>query len=113
MPSIAARATRVTLKKGQNQQACLNRLKFQCKRGNLETELLLVAYLERVIEPSFHQPSELIKQFEALLNESDQSLFNWLLPHSVATENQSDSMVPAQYRTLITDIRDNYLNSSR
>ena len=100
----------------QNQQACLNRITFQCKRGNLETELLLIAYVEKCIKPIFDQqplPSEKIALFEALLNESDQALFNWLLPHSLETENQANSAIPAQYRTLISDIRNNYLNSSR
>ncbi|MBN2865666.1 MAG: succinate dehydrogenase assembly factor 2 [Thiotrichales bacterium] len=105
----------------ENQQACLNRLKFQCKRGNLETELLLIAYIEKLVT----QPAERQTCFENLLNESDQALFNWLLPHTEqqtevrtkintdSQQRQSISNVPEQYRTLIADIRDNYLNSSR
>lgn len=119
--------TLITIK-SQNQHPCLNRLKFQCKRGNLETELLLIAYVENCIEPTsnqafnkifnkvstqLQQQSEQLTLFEALLNESDQALFNWLLPHSLETEKQAVSAIPAQYRTLIADIRYNYLNSNR
>lgn len=100
-----------TITRYQNQQACLNRITFQCKRGNLETELLLIAYVEKCIKPIFDQ-SEKTVLFEALLNESDQALFNWLLPHSPETKNQAMSVIPVQYRTLIADIRNNYLNSS-
>ena len=100
----------------QNQQACLNRITFQCKRGNLETELLLIAYVEKCIKPIFDQqplPSEKIALFEALLNESDQALFNWLLPHSLETENHPTPPTPAQFRTLLRDTPNHYLNSSR
>lgn len=109
--------TNLKEKRPESQQACLNRLKFQCKRGNLETELLLVAYIEKLAD----QPAEQIRCFENLLTESDQDLFYWLLPQSMATQdlqqkptkNKANNRVPAQYQNLIADIRDNYLNSSR
>ena len=98
-------------------KADLNRLKFQCKRGNLETELLLVAYIEKLVDKSAEQ----VRCFENLLTESDQDLFYWLLKKSIATQNSQQNTsknqayggVPEQYQNLIADIRNNYLNSSR
>jgi len=113
--------TNLKEKPAESQQACLNRLKFQCKRGNLETELLLIAYIDKLAM----QSAERKICFENLLNESDQALFNWLLPHTLqrplsnknspqdSMQNTPISSIPEQYRTLIADIRDNYLNSSR
>ncbi len=93
-----------------NQQAWLNRLAFQCKRGNLETELLLAAYLPQLEQ----QPIEQQQLFEQLLQESDQSLFYWLLPQQLAASPKpGNQLIPDKYRRLIAEIRDNYLNSSR
>ena len=94
----------------ETQQAWSNRILFQCKRGNLETELLLVAYVEKLnCLPESQQTL-----FENLLNESDQSLFYWLLPNTdFQSSEQRIQAIPKQYQTLIADIRDNYLNSSR
>jgi len=94
----------------ESPQAWLNRIRFQCKRGNLETELLLIAYVEKML----CLPSDQKILFENLLNESDQFLFYWLLPHTLQnTESQHIHSIPQQYQPLIADIRDNYLNSSR
>jgi len=94
----------------ETQQAWLNRTLFQCKRGNLETELLLVAYVPKLLTASKIQQD----CFLNLLNESDQTLFYWLLPDSLpAPQNGAYQAVPAEYQTLIADIRNNYLNSTR
>lgn len=92
----------------ETQQAWLNRTLFQCKRGNLETELLLVAYAPKLLTASKQQQTLFLK----LLNESDQDLFYWLLPNSLA-QRPSCSWIPEEYQTLIMDIRDNYLISTR
>lgn len=87
----------------ENEQAWLNRILFLCKRGNLETELLLSAYAPSLIKA----PASQKQLFEFFLQESDQHLFAWLLnPHD------SDSPQPStrpEYRALILTIRNNYL----
>ncbi|MEA3405941.1 MAG: succinate dehydrogenase assembly factor 2 [Pseudomonadota bacterium] len=92
----------------ETQQAWLNRTLFQCKRGNLETELLLVAYAPTLLLASDQQQG----LFQELLNESDKHLFYWLLPDS-QPQTEACSGVPVEYQTLIADIRNNYLNSTR
>ncbi len=74
------------------------------KRGNLETELLLISYIENLSRPSVQKRLLL----EAFLNENDQSLFDWL----IKSDNSQNSDIPRHYRPLISEIRDNYLNSN-
>lgn len=75
-----------------------------CKRGNIETELLLIRYLEDLDNPTA-QKRILLEDF---LNQSDQNLFNWLI-HANYMENNE---IPNHFKPLITEIRDNYLNSN-
>lgn len=79
------------------------------KRGNIETELLLVKYIEDLASPTA-QKRILLEQF---LNENDQNLFNWLIHPDEAVNGVSDALneVPTHYKALITEIRDYYLNS--
>lgn len=87
----------------ENEQAWLNRILFLCKRGNLETELLLSAYAPTLIEA----PNAQKQVFESLLEQSDQHLFAWLL--NTQDANSLNPSVPAEYRLLIQAIRNNYL----
>ncbi|MDX1351814.1 MAG: hypothetical protein R3254_02305 [Thiomicrorhabdus sp.] len=108
---------------------------FLCKRGNLETELLLQNYILSLTPPSL-KPSSLkpyflvddevsrhsqhtssplmqkIKLIDALLLESEQNLFNWLL-HTPTSTSAPSTSPPTRYLQLIQEIRDNYLNSNR
>ncbi|MEA1989220.1 MAG: succinate dehydrogenase assembly factor 2 [Pseudomonadota bacterium] len=79
---------------------------FLCKRGNLETELLLQNYIHS-LKPSL--PNEKIELINNLLQESEQNLFHWLLL-TKSSNNKAVSPVPNGYVELISEIRDNYLN---
>lgn len=81
-------------------------LLFLCKRGNLETELLLVNYITTLSQRPSPETLQLIEQF---LHESDQDLFHWLLKTSAKRSLVPDTP-PAQYQPLIKEIRANYLN---
>jgi len=81
--------------------------RFLCKRGNLETELLLQDYVDSIKPGLAIEKYLLIEEF---LSENDQDLFHWLL----LTESSSIKPVkptPNAYLALVSEIRDNYLNS--
>ena len=82
-------------------QAWLNQTRLAARRGNLETELLLLAYIERVIAP--HPDPKQHALFSQLLDENDQTLFDWLL---------HPTQSPPLFHALIQQIRENYLNST-
>ncbi|MDG6773105.1 succinate dehydrogenase assembly factor 2 [Thiomicrorhabdus sp. ZW0627] len=88
----------------QTEQAWLRRMLFLCKRGNLETELLLSAYSLTLL----HACEADRRLFEQLLLESDQALFNWLLKDPSAN-NVTGHEIPTCYQGLIDAIRNNYL----
>lgn len=87
------------------QKRCL----FLCKRGNLETELLLQSYIHSLKPPLAVEKKELI---DDLLQQSEQDLFHWLL--LTQTSNiKPVRPLPNAYLELIHQIRDNYLNSNK
>jgi len=53
-----------------------NRLRWACRRGMLELDLLLEPFVEHFYE-SLEESDQL--RFEALLESEDQSLFMWLM----------------------------------
>lgn len=81
----------------------LNALRLSARRGNLETELLLQAFVEHLAqqEPSSAQTLHNLSQ---LLQADDQSLFDWLV---------KQTQVPPHFETLVHEIRENYLNSTK
>ena len=74
------------------------------KRGNIETELLLINYVENLQNPSAQKRILL----ESFLNENDQNLFNWLIH---PTDNKGNQNIPKHFTPLIKEIRHYYLNS--
>ncbi|WP_373016873.1 succinate dehydrogenase assembly factor 2 [Thiomicrorhabdus sp.] len=86
-----------------DEQTWLKRMQFLCKRGNLETELLLSAFVPTLE----NAPREKKLQFESLLQESDQNLFNWLL--AIQTPTTASGHIPEHYQAIINEIRNNYL----
>ena len=78
---------------------------FLAKRGNLESELLLVKHLDTLKEGISKEYAQL---FRELLDENDQNLFRWLMtfdpkaPHEVVQS-------PDKYLSLLQEIRANYL----
>lgn len=59
------------------------RLRWRCRRGMLELDLLLQGFLDRV----FHELSEIEKrEFEALLDHPDPVLLDWLMGRAVPVE---------------------------
>lgn len=69
------------------------KLSWQCRRGMLELDLLLQAFLEKRLDSL--SDSE-IHLFESLLNQSDPQLFAWLMGHELA---------PEEYKELVACIR--------
>ncbi len=56
----------------------MSRLRWQCRRGMRELDVLLVAYLERRYEQA---PDEEKAAFQSLLGLSDPELMSYLLQH--------------------------------
>ena len=85
---------------------------FLCKRGNIETELLLKSYIHSLNPMLAIENKEKIHLIEQFFLESEQDLFNWLLnSHQTNQNKQIIEVIPAPepYHQLIREIRDNYL----
>ncbi|MDZ7925046.1 MAG: succinate dehydrogenase assembly factor 2 [Marinagarivorans sp.] len=67
-----------------------NRLKWACRRGMLELDLILMPFLENVY---LTLPSDEQALFTALLAEEDQDLFGWLMKHKDAPTPQLQKIV--------------------
>ncbi|QKI89084.1 succinate dehydrogenase assembly factor 2 [Thiomicrorhabdus xiamenensis] len=81
-------------------------MRFAAKRGNLETELLLVKFINQL---QFY-PQEDRQHLQQLLAQSDQDLFCWLLQASEHVDPACDDSIPAQFRSLIQQIKTVYLS---
>lgn len=79
-------------------QAWLNPIRLAARRGNLEAELLLNAYIDKVL--SQQDNPALLTEFTRLLDQDDQTLFDWLM---------HPTSCPAEFQPLITHIRQTYL----
>ena len=77
-----------------NDDSDRRRLRWQCRRGMLELDALLLAFLEQEYD---HLPGELQRSFQRLLEEDDPLLFRWLF--------ESPAEAPSAYRELICRIR--------
>lgn len=73
-----------------------NRLRWACRRGMLELDLVLQPFLDNVLQ---NLPMEQQKQFERLLECEDQDLFNWFL--------RKEDPADAQDLTIVNIIRKN------
>lgn len=83
----------------------LRKMHFLCKRGNLESELLLIAYLDKLDDAITVEQQE---NLESLLQENDQNLMCWLMKFDPKHPNDS-VVIPDEYLSLIDDIRTSYL----
>ncbi len=86
---------------------------FLAKRGNLESELLLADYINKLPNNISSQDAAL---FRELLEENDQNLFCWLMtfdPRVTANTAQNtplnSTLPPDKYSALVKEIRANYL----
>jgi antitoxin CptB len=71
--------------------ADLQRLRWQCRRGMLELDLLLARFLETGYAAL---DAEGRAAFERLLGYQDQILFDWLMGHAVAADAELRVLVP-------------------
>ncbi|MBO1926872.1 succinate dehydrogenase assembly factor 2 [Thiomicrorhabdus sp. 6S2-11] len=81
------------------------RMLFACKRGNIETELLLNRYISKLEKAS----PKLRIHIETFLSENEQDLFHWLIKPSSIPYQAHHSTTPTHYLTLISDIQKVYL----
>lgn len=72
-------------------------IRLNCRRGNSETELLLLAYIDLLAEKP---DPEALHELSILVAENDQDLFHWLMMPAEA---------PEHYQVLIQRIRQTYL----
>ncbi|MGA7983239.1 MAG: succinate dehydrogenase assembly factor 2 [Chromatiaceae bacterium] len=69
----------------------LQRLRWQCRRGMLELDLLL----GRFLETSYKALTEREKvAFNRLLGYQDQILYDWLMGYAVAADRELRELVP-------------------
>lgn len=71
----------------------LSKLKWRCRRGMRELDVLLERYLDRYFS---NAPSEEQTLFEAFVDLPDEPLIEWLL---------KDISPPKQWQVLVTNIR--------
>lgn len=89
----------------QSQTEQLKRLKFACRRGLSEVEVLLMAYWHQLANQSTNDLTSDVQfriacqLFEQFLAENDQQLFEWLL---------SPQQAPDEYAELIQHMRTDY-----
>ena len=76
-----------------NADQLLRRMRWACKRGMLELDLMLIPYVEQRYLYA-DRPEQ--QCFEALLQCEDQQLYSWLL---------QSSQPPADFQALISRIR--------
>ncbi|MCX7123928.1 MAG: succinate dehydrogenase assembly factor 2 [Gammaproteobacteria bacterium] len=67
-----------------------NRIKWACRRGMLELDLILEAYLEKRYPSAPPAEKELFVHF---LTESDQDIFDWLFKKNRPENPESQKMI--------------------
>jgi len=72
-----------------------NQIRWQCRRGMLELDLLLLRYFENCFEGLTESNQQLFIEF---LQESDQTLYQWLMGQSQPNE--------PKFLSLLQNIRD-------
>ena len=73
------------------------RLAWQCRRGMLELDLLLQAFLDRDYA---HATPEIQQDFVALLHHADDMLYAYLMGHMVPFEPRTAAIVARIRRTV-------------
>lgn len=66
------------------------KLRWNCRRGMLELDLLLLPFLEKIF-PSLSEQEQRI--FEQLLACTDQDLYIWLIDHEQPSDPQLAAMI--------------------
>ncbi len=70
--------------------AQLARLRWSCRRGMLELDLLLLPFLEKIFSELTVQEQAI---FEKLLTCTDQDLYSWLIGHKQPEDTQLLAMI--------------------
>lgn len=74
----------------QNHQKQINRLRWKCRRGMLELDLILLGFLEN----HYMKLSDDQKQiFETLLDEQDPQLFEWFMGKTFPQDKRLATMI--------------------
>jgi len=68
----------------------LKRLRWQCRRGMLELDLLFLPFVDHVFG-TMSQDEQRV--FERLLKCNDQELYNWLIKHELVEDKELQAMV--------------------
>lgn len=68
----------------------LAKLRWQCRRGMLELDLLLNYFLDKHFSQLSPQKQQ---EFERLLCCTDQELFNWLIHHEVPKDSNFAELI--------------------
>lgn len=68
----------------------LNRLRWQCRRGMLELDLILQCFLDRAY---FSLSSEQLVVFDRLLEADDPNLYQWFMKQEVPEDRDFAAMI--------------------
>ena len=68
----------------------LYRIYSNCRRGMLELDMILINFLEKEY---FNLDDKLLHDFSELLNESDNTLQNWIVKEINYTEEKFDDII--------------------
>lgn len=76
----------------------LARLKWACRRGMLELDVLLLPFVEQAFDTISYEQQEI---FERLLTSDDPDLFAWFMGHQKCPDPEFSAMI----ETVLTSIK--------
>ena len=82
----------------KQQKNVASALRWQCRRGMLELDLLLNGFLD---ESYMHLSNENKKQFDCLLDYPDQTLFDLLMGKMQSSDNEINQLIKKINKNLI------------
>lgn len=66
------------------------KLRWQCRRGMLELDLILLRFVEQQLD---HLSEQQLVDFEVLLNHPDPELLNWLMGYEIPCDKELKDIV--------------------
>ena len=88
--NISSKESNTTLQQDAKPSVNKARLKWACRRGMLELDVLFIPFVDEAYDALSDQEQRV---FERLLTEQDPDLFAWFMGHKVCEDKELDGMV--------------------
>jgi len=79
-----------------SQAACLGRLRWKCRRGMLELDMLLEEFCSTHLE---RLPEEELTTFDYLLDTPDPELYSWMIGQAVSSNLQFQAFIDLYFKS--------------